>query len=160
MLEMNLNEADAADYYLASLALFLISRFICTWLMNFITPGRLMSYLCLTASALTLVVIFVGGTMGVYALVATSGCMALTFPTIYALGIRGLGEDTKIGGAGLIMMIIGGAVLTGIQGIISDSYGYHLSFLIPAVAFLVIANYGRLNAKSETTEKSSSGFEK
>ncbi|MBT5188014.1 MAG: L-fucose:H+ symporter permease [Kordiimonadaceae bacterium] len=149
MLEMNLNEADAADYYLASLALFLISRFICTWLMNYITPGRLMAYLCLTASALTLVVIFVGGTLGVYALVATSGCMALTFPTIYALGLRGLGEDTKIGGAGLIMMIIGGAVLTGIQGIISDNYGYHLSFFIPTIAFLVIANYGRLNVKAE-----------
>jgi len=67
--------------------------------------------------------------------------MSLMFPTIYGIGIRGLGEDTKIGGAGMVMAIAGAAVLTQIQGILSDSTGIKTAYWIPAIAFGVIAYY-------------------
>jgi FHS family L-fucose permease-like MFS transporter len=64
------------------------------------------------------------------------------FPTIYGMGIRGLGEDTKIGGAGMVMAIAGAAVLTQIQGIVSDQVGsIKFAYWVPAIAFVVIAFY-------------------
>ena len=80
---------------------------------------------------------------GTIALVAISGWMSLMFPTIYALAADGLGEDTKLGGSGLIMAILGGAVLTAIQGYISDSFSsIHLSFYVPLICFVVVFVFG------------------
>ncbi len=80
---------------------------------------------------------------GTIALVAISGWMSLMFPTIYALAADGLGEDTKLGGSGLIMAILGGAVLTAIQGYISDSFSsIHLSFYVPLICFTVVLFFG------------------
>ena len=93
---------------------------------------------------------FGGGYTGVYALVGISGCMSLMFPTIYGLAVRGLGEDTKIGGSGLIMAILGGAVLTAVQGQVSDATGsINLAYSVPLVCFLVIAFYGASMAKKD-----------
>lgn len=143
MQELNLNEARASSYYLAALILFTASRFICTWLMRFLTPGKLLSLLALVAMALTLTVIFGGGYLGVFALVGISGCMSLMFPTIFGLAVRGLGEDTKIGGSGLIMAILGGALLTALQGRVSDLTGsINLAYFVPFVCFVIIAYYG------------------
>jgi FHS family L-fucose permease-like MFS transporter len=142
MKELNLNEADAASYYLASLILFAVSRFICTGLMKFITPRKLLLILALAAILFTGLVIFSGGIIGVYALIAISFSMSLMFPTIFGLAIQGLGEDTKIGGSGLIMAILGGAVLTAVQGWISDSTGsINYAYLVPMVCFAIIAVY-------------------
>jgi FHS family L-fucose permease-like MFS transporter len=143
MQELNLNEARASSYYLAALILFTASRFICTWLMRFLTPGRLLSLLALAAMALTFTVIFGGGYLGVFALVGISGCMSLMFPTIFGLAVRGLGEDTKIGGSGLIMAILGGALLTALQGRVSDLSGsINLAYFVPFACFVIIAYYG------------------
>ena len=126
-----------------ALILFLTSRFVCTWLMNFIRPAQLLMYMALAAAALSLTTMTSGGYVGVFALVAISACMSLMFPTIYGLGLRGLGEDTKIGGSGLIMAILGGAVLTGIQGQVSDATGsINFSYIVPLLCFVVIAYYG------------------
>ena len=148
MQELNLNEEQAANYYLAALILFLGSRFICTWLMEFIAPARLLTLLASVAMGLTLVTIFGSGLTGVYALVGISAFMSLMFPTIYGMGLAGLGEDTKIGGAGLVMAILGGTVLTGIQGQISDATGsIHMAYTVPLVCFALVAYYGTLARK-------------
>jgi FHS family L-fucose permease-like MFS transporter len=68
--------------------------------------------------------------------------MSLMFPTIYGMGITGLGDDTKIGGSGMVMAIAGAAVLTQIQGIVSDMSSITLAYWIPAIAFVIIAYYG------------------
>jgi FHS family L-fucose permease-like MFS transporter len=79
----------------------------------------------------------------VIALVAISGFMSLMFPTIFGQAVAGLGADTKVGGSGLIMAILGGAVLTALQGIVSDATGsIHLSFIIPLLCFIVVLAYG------------------
>jgi FHS family L-fucose permease-like MFS transporter len=138
-------EQMAATYYLASLVLFTISRFVCTWLMKFITPARLLAILAGLAVIFTAMVIYAGGKVGVYALVGISGCMSLMFPTIFGLACRGLGEDTKLAGSGLILAIFGGAVFTQLQGVVSDMTGnINLAFWVPLCCFIVIAYYGML----------------
>ena len=83
------------------------------------------------------------GSFGVYCLMGISGCMSLMFPTIYGFGLTGLGDDTKIGGSFMVMAIAGAAVLTQIQGIVSDQTGSIMAaYVVPAVAFAVIAYYG------------------
>ena len=150
MQELQLNEEQAANYYLAALLLFLSSRFICTWLMKFIKPKKILTSLALLATIFTAIVIFGSGYIGAYALVGISGCMSLMFPTIYGLGLKNLGEDTKIGGSGLIMTIVGGAVIVGIQGLVSDKTGsINMSYIVPLICFVIIAWYG-LSIKEET----------
>ncbi len=152
MKELNLNEESASTFYLAALVLFTISRFVCTALMKFIKPKNLLTALALLAILLTILVITAGGYTGVIALVSISGCMSLMFPTIYGLAIVGLGDDTKIGGSGLIMAILGGAVITAIQAQISDMTGsINLAYSVPLICFLVIAYYSAF-VRHKTTE--------
>jgi FHS family L-fucose permease-like MFS transporter len=143
-------ENIAATYYMASLILFTISRFVCTWLMRYVTPANLLTALSSIAMGLTLAVIYVGGRFGVYALVGISGCMSLMFPTIFGLACRGLGEDTKLGGSGLIMAILGGAVLTQFQGFLSDATrSINLAYWVPLIAFMVITYYGAVACRKD-----------
>ena len=142
MNELQLNEDEASTYYLAALIVFSVSRFICTSLMKYISPKNLLTGLSILAALSTAIVILVGGMVGVIALVFISACMSLMFPTIYGLAVVGLGDDTKIGGSGLIMAILGGAVLTALQAQMSDSLGsINISYIVPFVCFLVIIFY-------------------
>ena len=143
-------EDMAATYYMAALILFTCSRFICTWLMRYITPANLLTLLSGIAIILTSLVIYAGGKVGVYALVGISGCMSLMFPTIFGLACRGLGEDTKLGGSGLIMAILGGAVLTQAQGFLSDAvHSINLAYWVPLICFVVIAYYGAVACRKD-----------
>jgi len=132
-------EQAAATYYIMSLILFVVFRFVSTFLMKFISPRKLLIAYSIFAVLLSIVVIYNETNIGLYALVGISGFMSLMFPTIYSFGIKGLGDDTKIGGAGMIMSIAGAAVLTQIQGILSDQLGdIHFAYWVPAIAFMVV----------------------
>jgi len=128
-------------YHTPALMIFGISRFIATALMSKFQPHSILRTMALLGGLFTLVVIFVGGQIGSIALVGISVCMSLMFPTIFGLGSRGLGEDTKIGGSGLIMAILGGALLTPLQGYIIDKSNVSMSYFVPFVCFVVIAGY-------------------
>ncbi|MCF7803622.1 MAG: L-fucose:H+ symporter permease [Candidatus Marinimicrobia bacterium] len=144
MQELAVDEAHASSYYLAALILFTAFRFVNTALMKYIAPGKLLTGSAILGSIATLIVIFGGGMIGVLALVSISAFMSLMFPTIYGLAVKGLDyDDTKIAGSGLIMAILGGAVLTAIQGKISDATGsIHLAYAVPLACFLLISFYG------------------
>jgi FHS family L-fucose permease-like MFS transporter len=153
MKELDLNEADASSYYMASLILFTVFRFICTGLMKFMTPRNLLLVLAIVAMACTGLVILSGGYVGVFALVTISACMSLMFPTIFGLAVLGLGEDTKIGGSGLIMAILGGAILTAIQGQVSDLTGsINLAYSVPLICFIIIAYYAAVASKKDIVQ--------
>lgn len=138
----NTPEQAGATYYILSLILFVIARFVCTWLMKYFSPRTLLTSLALIAVICCLITIYGEGFLGVYGLMGITGCMSLMFPTIYGMGISGLGEDTKVGGAGMVMAIAGAAVLTQIQGIVSDQAGsIELAYWVPAIAFMVVAYY-------------------
>jgi len=121
--------------------------------MKFVKPRNLLTALAVIAVVCCLIAIYGQGFVGVYTLVAVSGCMSLMFPTIYGLGIAGLNEDTKIGGAGMIMAIAGAAFLTQIQGIVSDQSGsIKYAYWVPTIAFAIIAYYAAVVArKHEST---------
>ncbi|MCZ6900943.1 MAG: L-fucose:H+ symporter permease [Bacteroidetes bacterium] len=150
MQELSINEEQAANYYLAGLILFIVSRFVCTWLMNFVSPQKLLAILAVLAILLTNVVVFGEGYVGVFALIGISGCMSLMFPTIFGMASEGLDEDRKIGGSGLIMAILGGAIITMIQGQVSDSFqSIKLAFIVPMLCFGIIVYYALKKSRSE-----------
>ena len=137
------------SYYIAALVLFTLGRFICTWFLKFISPGRLLAILAVAAMACLVGVVLFNDIKGMYCLVAVSGCMSLMFPTIYGIALTGLGENVKFGGAGLIMSILGGSVLPPIQAAIMDTHAtvaglsaVHVSFVVPFICFIVVASYG------------------
>ena len=148
-------EQAAATYYIMSLILFVTMRFVCTAMMKYVKAYKLLIGLALLAVMCCLGAMFGKGSFGVYCLMGISGCMSLMFPTIYGFGLTGLGDDTKIGGSFMVMAIAGAAVLTQIQGIVSDQTGSIMAaYAVPAVAFAVIAYYGFFIArKQELTTK-------
>jgi len=142
------NEKDAATTYLISIIGFTLARFAFTALMKYVKPSLLLTGAAIGAIACTAVVILFGGNTGVIALICISLCMSLMFPTIYGTAMNGLGEDAKIGGSGLIMAILGGALLTSVQGLVSDLSGsINIAFIVPLCCFVVVAAYGIWNIK-------------
>jgi FHS family L-fucose permease-like MFS transporter len=94
-------------------------------------------------------VILIEGILGLYLLVATSAFMSLMFPTIYGIALNGLNEeDTALGAAGLVMAIVGGALMPILQGLMIDIdkigpfSGVNFSFILPLICFCIIALYG------------------
>lgn len=143
-------EQVAASYYIAALILFASSRFIFTYLMKYFRPSSLLTFSAFLAIICSLVVILGKGMVGVLALVAISGFMSLMFPTIFGQAVIGLGDDTKIAGSGLIMAIVGGAVVTFFQGQVSDLTGtINYSYVVPLICFAVIAYYAISGRKAE-----------
>jgi len=141
------SEQAGATYYIMSLILFVTARFVCTWLMKYFKPRNILSVLAIAAVGCCLLTVYGEGFVGVYALMGISGCMSLMFPTIYGIGLKGLGEDTKIGGAGMVMAIAGAALLTQIQGIVSDTSSIVLAYWVPTIAFAIIAYYSLVVVK-------------
>ncbi len=140
--QLGLTGSETLRYFhLPALILFGLFRFISTAVMSRIPPDTLLAFMAVAGGVCTLVVITVGGLVGSIALVGISACMSLMFPTIFGLGSRGLGEDTKVGGSGLIMAILGGALLTPLQGYLVDVFNVSISYVVPLVCFVVIAAY-------------------
>ncbi len=139
--QLGIKDSEALKYHTIALISFAVMRFVCTALMSYIKPGLLLLVFSLAAIACSLLVIFVGGMVGVCALVGISACMSLMFPTIFGLGTVGLGQDTKIGGSGLIMAILGGALIPLVQAMLIDHYNVSISYSVPLVCFGVIASY-------------------
>jgi FHS family L-fucose permease-like MFS transporter len=143
MKELSVNEEDASLYYILSLAFFIGARFIFTGLMRYFSPGKLLLFAAVMAAACCGLTMTLHGYAGVVCLMLISFFMSLMFPTIYGLTITGLGEDTKIGGSGHIMAILGGAVITAIQGVVSDGTGViNYSYIVPLLCFLVVVAFG------------------
>lgn len=151
-------EVLSQKYNMLAMCLFCISRFVCTFLLKYINPGKLLSILAVAGSLLLIAVIFIDDRLGLYCLVAVSGCMSLMFPTIYGIALEGVGDDAKIGAAGLIMAILGGSVLPPLQAKIIDAGtvmgmpAVNISFILPIICFIVIAKYGLRNIAVSVNE--------
>lgn len=127
---------------IVAMALFCCSRFVCTALMKYFRPAAMLTLFAGAAIVFCVVVVFVGGRVGIYSLVAVSICMSLMFPTIYGLALKDVGPDAEIGSAGLIMAILGGSLLPPVQALIIDVGHVELSFLVPLICFVVVMFYG------------------
>lgn len=152
-------EVLSQKYNIAAMAIFCVSRFVCTFLLRYINPGTLLKALAIAGGLFTLGVIFFQDIKGMYCLVAVSACMSLMFPTIYGIALGGLGDDAKFGAAGLIMSILGGSVLPPVQASIIDMgtvFGMpavNVSFILPFICFMVIIMYGQRTVNRERVQK-------
>ncbi|WP_443970663.1 L-fucose:H+ symporter permease [Sphingobium sp. CR28] len=136
-----LPEHTAADYLFASLVLFGIGRFAGSAIMSKVAPTRLLALFALISMALMIAAWLGFETVGLAALVAASFFMSIQFPTIFALGVEGLGPLRRAGASLIIMAIVGGAVLTGAMGYVSDHMGIATAMLIPAFCFVMVAAF-------------------
>jgi FHS family L-fucose permease-like MFS transporter len=133
----------AAGYYLTgSLVAFMVGRFVATALMGVVQPRVLMGVYSAINVALVLAGVVAPGWIGAWTLLMSSFFMSLMFPTIFALGLKGLGPNTKIGGSLLVMSIVGGAVFPLVMGFISDrTHSLALAYIVPLLAYAYIAMY-------------------
>ncbi|MFT4199830.1 L-fucose:H+ symporter permease [Gordonia sp. (in: high G+C Gram-positive bacteria)] len=124
-----------------SLIIFLVGRFIMTWVIGRVRATKVMAVLGALAIGLALFAVVSPNAVGVAAVVGISFCLSLMFPTIYGVALKGLGPATKYGAAGLVMAIVGGAVMPMVQGRLLDSTSAAVSFVVPAFCFLVVTAY-------------------
>lgn len=172
--QLNILDSEAMNYHMIAIILFSCSRWGFTGLMAKFKPSTLLAFSACMAILCILGVMFGGEitfqgyipfvgeapfSVGVACLIAASIFMSLMFPTIFGLGSRGLGESTKLGASGLIMAILGGALLVGLQGKLIDVFGGQdeamlgaaaaKSYVVPLVCFIVVALYGFYAVKTE-----------
>ncbi len=138
-----------AGYFLTgTLAAFGIGRFASAYLMRFVAPNKLMGAYSVANIVLVAIGVLAPGWIGLWAVFLTSFFMSVMFPTIFALGLKGLGPNTKIGGSLIVMAIVGGAVMTPLMGLISVRTGsIALAYLIPLGAYVVVAFYSFVGSK-------------
>ena len=146
---LGISKAEAQNYNIIAMSIFLGSRFISTFLMKYVNAKKLLMIFALCAMVTISGVILIEGLTGLYLLVATSAFMSLMFPTIYGIALNGLNQDdTTLGAAGLVMAIVGGALMPILQGLMIDMdkigpfSGVNFSFILPFVCFCFIAVYG------------------
>lgn len=141
---MNLPEKDAALWW-GSIAMvgFMIGRFSGTFFMKYMKPAKLLSLYSLICVVLLTIALLTQGKVAVYAILGVPFFMSIMFPTIFALGIKGLGEESKIASSFLVMSIVGGAILPLPMGYISDKTGsMQTAYIVPLLCFLVVLYYG------------------
>jgi len=153
---IGMDSVSAGYYQIGAFVLFTVGRAIGTYLLRFMNSGKLLMYFALFAMVFVLGTIFINSTAGLYSLVGVSFCMSLMFPTIYGIALGNLTEEqSKVGSAGLVMAIVGGALLPKLQGNIIDAGGngvsdililgvseVNFSFILPLLCFFYIAWYG------------------
>jgi len=164
---IGMDSVTAGYYQMAAFIIFTIGRAVGTYLLRFMSSGKLLMYFALLAMVFVLGTIFITGIAGLYSLVGISFCMSLMFPTIYGIALGDLTEEqSKVGSAGLIMAIVGGALMPKLQGIIIDAGGngvadttimgvseVNFSFILPLLCFVYIAWYGlRVYRRHETAD--------
>jgi FHS family L-fucose permease-like MFS transporter len=151
---LGINKATAQMYNIVAMVIFLSSRFISTFMMKYINSRKLLMFFAVGGIVTITGTIFIEGMAGLYCLIATSAFMSLMFPTIYGIALEGIGQDTTLGAAGLVMAIVGGALMPPLQGFIIDfgQIGFlpavNVSFVLPLICFVVISIYGYRSQKN------------
>ncbi|MDX8340058.1 L-fucose:H+ symporter permease [Draconibacterium sp. IB214405] len=151
---LGIPKAEAQNYNIIAMGIFIASRFISTFLMKYLNARLMLLLFAVGGMCTTAGVILIEGMAGLYLLVATSAFMSLMFPTIYGIALEDVGDDATLGAAGLVMAIVGGALMPPLQGYIIDQgtvgafAAVNFSFILPFVCFVVIAIYGRRTYKA------------
>jgi FHS family L-fucose permease-like MFS transporter len=136
-------ERDAANFLAGTLAALAIGRIVSTPLMRFVSPNRLLTIYAAINVGLLAVGVARPGIVGTWGILLSSFFMSIMFPTIFALGLKGLGEDTKLGGSLIVMAILGGAIYPPMMGLVRDRTGsLALGYLLPLAGYVLVAAYG------------------
>lgn len=121
--------------------LFMVGRMCGSAVISQFKPDRVLAIYSIINVALVAVTMG-GGKVGLYAMFASFFFMSVGFPTIFALGIRGLGEHTKFGSSLIVMSIVGGAIAPPFMGHVADMHSMRTGFVVPLVCFVFVALYG------------------
>ena len=141
----------AANYLTATMVCFFIGRFTGTWLIRRFAPHNVLAIYAFIAMLLCLLSAFSGGHVGLLALTLCSAFMSIQYPTIFSLGIKHLGQDTKYGSSFIVMTIIGGGIVTPVMGFVSDAAGnIPTAELVPALCFAIIFIFARFRSQAAT----------
>ncbi|WP_139957006.1 L-fucose:H+ symporter permease [Flavicella sediminum] len=149
-------DITATNYNVAAMILFLTGRWIGTGLMRKMNPSKVLAIFGFTGAVCAAGSILLPGMLGLLSLVSVSIFMSIMFPTIYGIALKDMGDEAKIGSAGLVMAIVGGAFMPPIQAAILDLGGdgfndiaflgyipeVNLSFILPMICMLVVGTYG------------------
>jgi len=134
---------ERASYLLSgSLILFTIGRFAGTAIMKFLAPNKLLAIYAIINVFLCAVVIWTEGMLSIYTLMGIFFFESIMFPTIFALGVKNLGADTKKGSSLIIMSIVGGALVPYVMGSLAESYSTPFSYIVPLICFVVVFAFG------------------
>ena len=150
-------EKTAGFFLTGSLAAFGIGRFASAAIMRYVRPDRLMGLYAVINVALLILGILLPGWIGLWAIFLTSFFMSVMYPTIFALGIEGLGPNTKIGGSLIVMAIVGGAVLTPTMGLVSQQWhSIAYAYIVPLLGYCVVALFSFFGQRPSTAPRESS----
>ncbi len=145
---------EKGGFYLQmSLLVFLGARFLMTWVIGRVRATKVLAVLAALAVVLCVFAMVSPNMAGVLAVVALSFCLSLMFPTIYGVALKGLGPATKFGAAGLVMAIVGGAIMPVVQGALVDSTSPAFSFIVPAVCFALVGLYALYDLRSAPDDR-------
>lgn len=143
-------ERTAALFLTGNLIALAVGRFVSTGVMRWFAPRRMMGIYALVNIALLSVGILHPGSVGAGAILATSFFMSIMFPTIFALGVKGLGKNTKLGGSVIVMAVVGGAIFPPLLGFIAKRTGsYARGYCVVLVAYIVVALYGFFGSRTK-----------
>lgn len=152
---LGIPKAVAQRYNMIAMAMFISFRFLSTLLMKYFNSRKLLLIFAIGGMITITGTIFIQGMGGLYCLVATSAFMSLMFPTIYGISLEGIGEDATLGAAGLVMAIVGGALMPPLQGMIIDLENVmglpavNFSFVLPFICFVAIAWFADYSVKNK-----------
>lgn len=138
-----MNNQSASFYLSAAMVLYTAGRFLGTALLRYVKPAKLLAIYAMVAVLSLGIVLFNPGIIAIYALMVNCFCMSIMFPTIFALGLKDLGGETKKAGSYMIMSIVGGALIPPLMGLIADFADTSMAFILPAISFIVVFWYAR-----------------
>ena len=145
---------ERAAYLLSgSLVLFTIGRFAGTAIMKFVAPHTILALYSLINMFLCAIVVWVEGMMSVYTLMAVFFFESIMFPTIFALGVKNLGGNTKKGASFIIMSIVGGALMPYVMGSVAEAYSTSFSYVVPLLCFVFVLIFAVYGYKVKTHQK-------
>jgi len=145
------SERTAAHYLTGVLVAMLIGRFVSTPLMRYVRPSLMLGVYGICNAIMMLITVLRPGLVGAWAVVASGFFISIMFPTIFALGLKGLGKNTKLGGSLLVMAIVGGAIFPPISGLIARQTGsLALGYIVPLVGFIGVAVFGFYQSTQRT----------
>ena len=142
-----LNHSQAAKYLTWYWGGAMVGRIVGALVMQKIAAGKVLAFNAFAASILLILTIVGEGTFAMYAVLLVGLCNSIMFPTIFTLGVAGLGKVTSQGSGILCLAIVGGAIVPLAQGLLADTIGIQLAFALPLMCYLYIAYYGLIGSK-------------
>lgn len=140
---------NAGWWLQASLIIFLFSRFLMVWLLGVFRPSGLLAVMAAFGVLCCLTAMFSLNLVGLVAVVAASASLSLMFPTIYGMALQGLGDDAKFGSAGLVMAILGGAIMPLVHGVVMDLSSPAMGYVVPGICLALVGAYALFDLRNE-----------